>query len=266
VELGPGDDAAVLRAEGAAVVSVDTVVEGTHFTRETHTAEDVGHHALATALSDLAAMGAPAGEAFVAVTLPTGFPDADALALVAGLRALAEDTGTQLAGGDVTSGPALAVTVTVLGWLPTGSAAVTRSGARPGDLVGVTGVLGAGAAGRRVMPRLTEGRALAEAGVTAMIDVSDGVATDARHLAEESGVAIEIELERLPLAEGVRDAQAAATRGDDYELLFTAPREARADVQSAARVAWIGVAGAGSGLVLSDGEGRPIELTGYEHS
>src|SRR5690348_15338341 len=144
------------------------------------------------------------------------------------MRALARRTGTVIAGGDVVSGPALYVSVAVTGWAHEPGELVYRSGAHPGDLVGVTGELGGAGAGlralrgaggddaaaqrhRRPEPRLEEGRALAAAGVSAMIDVSDGVATDARHIAESSGVQIEIELAKLPLAAGVPDAAFAAT-------------------------------------------------------
>lgn len=288
VEIGPGDDAAVVRADGAVVTSIDTVVEGTHFRLESHSPSDVGHLALATALSDLAAMGAPAGEAYVALTMPSGFGEAEAVGLIAGLRELAGRTGTDLAGGDVTTGPTLTVTVTVTGWLASADEAVTRAGARAGDLVGVTGALGAAAAAllgdadevllerlRRPLPRLAEGRALAAAGVTAMIDVSDGIAGDARHIAVESGVELEIELARLPLAEGVEEAARAAGRdplelaasgGDDYELLFTAPAAVRAAVEAAAPVTWLGQVGVGRGARLIGPGGEERQLSGYEHS
>ncbi|MBA2505858.1 MAG: thiamine-monophosphate kinase [Thermoleophilaceae bacterium] len=267
VVVGPGDDAAVVRTGPAQAVSIDTVVEGTHFRLDTHSHADVGHLALATALSDLAAMGAPAGEAYVALVLPPRIENSEALALVASMRALADRTGTAIAGGDVTSGPVLIVTVTVNGTLADPGDAVTRAGANPGDLVGVTGTLGAAA--RRPEPRLEEGAALARAGVSAMIDVSDGVATDALHLAEESGVLVRIELARLPLHPGVEDPELAATGGDDYELLFTIAADRRPAAEEAAGavgVTWLGEVAAGAGAELLGPAGEPVELRGFEHS
>lgn len=293
----PGDDAAVVRARPLAVTSIDTVVEGVHFGLTTHSPEDIGHTALATALSDLAAMGADTGEAYVSLVLPAGYEPAAALELVAGMERLAERTGTTIAGGDVVSGHALSVTVAVTGWADTEDELVGRDGARAGDLVGVTGELGASGAGLlflkgaaaaleadvesallsrhlRPEPRLAEGRALARAGVSAMIDLSDGLAADARHLAEASGVRLELPLADIPIATGVdevaaasgRDpAELAASAGDDYELLFTAPPVHRAAVEEAADVTWLGVAGDGAGAVFLDALGQPADLVGFEH-
>jgi thiamine-monophosphate kinase len=264
VEIGSGDDAAVVHGDGRAVVSVDAVVEGVHFDLGSHSYADVGHKALAAALSDLAAMGVPAGEAYVALGVPQHCAEADMEALIEGMAELAERTGTAVVGGDVTRAPALFAAVTVVGWAADGEPVVGRGGALPGDRVGVSGALGGAAdlgseRARRPEPRLALGRALAQAGINAMIDVSDGVATDARHLAERSGVMIEIELERLPLADGVTDPVVAATAGEDYELLFTAPPD-----MELPDVTWIGEVREGAGLVLTLG-GEPVELSGYEH-
>ncbi len=281
-----GDDAAVVHARPLAVTSIDTVVEGVHFSLATHSAADVGWKALATALSDIAAMGAEPGEAYVSLILPAGFDDA--VELIGGMEELAERCGTTVAGGDVVGGPVLAVTVAVTGWADSEHELAGRDGASPGELVGVTGELGGSEAGRRLLdeavlreeplhenplslrhlrpePRLTEGRALAAAGVGAMIDLSDGLATDAGHLAEASGVELRLRLDDLPRAEGV-DSLAAATGGDDYELLFTIAPERRAAAEAAAPVTWLGDVRAGQGLVLLDSGGRPVEgLRGYEH-
>jgi len=297
-----GDDAAVVRAQGVTVTSIDAVVEGVHFELGTHSPGDVGHKALAAALSDIAAMGAEAGEGYVALGLPPSFGEDATLDLVGAIEALAERCRVTIAGGDVTSAIELFAAVTVVGRAEREDDLAYRDGAGAGDVVGVTGSLGGSGAGLLLLqglevelepdvqealiqrhlrpePLLAAGRALAAAGVTSMIDVSDGIATDARHLAEESGVAIEIRLAELPLAAGVdavataagRDPlELAATGGDDYELLFTAPAEAHERIEEAAAtagvpVAWLGEVAAGRGLRLLGADGAAVELSGYEH-
>jgi thiamine-monophosphate kinase len=276
-----GDDAAVVKARPLAVTSIDTVVEGVHFSLSTHSPADVGWKALATALSDLAAMGAAAGEAFISLVVPAGFEGGEEL--VREMEALAGATGTTIAGGDVVRGPALAVTVAVTGWSDDENELVGRDGARRGDQLGVTGELGGSEAGRsllergereppeivarhlRPQPRLGEGRRLARAGATAMIDLSDGLATDAAHLARASGVELTVNIDSLPRPSGV-DARSAAEGGDDYELLFTIASARRAKAEAAAPVTWVGEVGPGSGLVLVDEAGHRVEgLSGYEH-
>lgn len=297
-----GDDAAVVRADGVAAVSIDALAEGVHFKLSSHSPADVGHKALAAALSDLAAMGAKPGEAYVGLALPPGFGPERAMELMAGMEELAKRTATTIAGGDVTQAGALVVTVTVTGWAEDPDRLAYRDGARPGDRAGVTGELGASGAGLlllegssadlghsrrqsligrhlRPTPRLLAGRALAEAGVSAMIDLSDGAATDARHLAERSQAALCLELADLPLASGVAEVARAAGRepvefgavaGDDYELLLTTPPERQRAVEEAARasgteVSWVGGVKTGTGVELRDADGRNLELHGYEH-
>ncbi|MGO9247015.1 MAG: thiamine-phosphate kinase [Solirubrobacteraceae bacterium] len=281
VVRGIGDDAAVVRSGGAVcVTSVDAMVEGVHFRLDDGSSSpfDVGWRALAGALSDLAAMGARPGEAYVALGVSSAVGEARALELMRGVLELATATHTVLAGGDVVSAPVLTVWVTVVGWTDSEHELAGRDGAQVGDLIGVTGRLG----GRptRPVPRLFEGIALARAGAHAMIDLSDGLATDAHHIGERSGVLLQIDLAELPLDRGVPDWEQAATAGEDYELCVCVPPELRARAQDAVGevsdvgLTWIGsVVAAGAadgpnlpGVSLRDERGEPVQLRGYEHS
>lgn len=321
-----GDDAAVVRGRGYAVTSVDTMVDGVHFRVGQLAPAEIGHRALAGALSDIAAMGAEPGEAYLALGLPPESELEDARALIAGAALLASEQGVTIAGGDVTRAPALTVTFTVVGWTDDPGQLVGRDGARTGDLVGVTGELGGSGAGlallegratlpslgrglkdlrafelfgpqgvgdkdtaalhdryARPLPRLAAGHALAQAGASSMIDISDGLATDAGHVALASAVTLELTLAALPLAPALADvtaqlgrdaAEFAATAGEDYELCLTIAPSAAAGAQAALAalaepvpITWIGAVvaadrTAGPSVRFTDASGL---LTGYEH-
>jgi thiamine-monophosphate kinase len=273
VVRGVGDDAAVLRAGGKlCVTSVDAMVEGVHFRLDDGSTSpfDVGWRALAGALSDLAAMGSKPGEAYIALGVSRQVGEAQALELMRGALELATATGTVLAGGDVVKSPVLTACVTVVGWADDERELIGRDGALPGDLVGVTGRLG-GRPGRPV-PRLAEGRALARAGAHAMIDLSDGLATDARHIGERSGVCLQVELERLPLDAGVPSGEQGASAGEDYELCVCVAPADRTHVErvlreaDGAQLTWVGAVTDGPpGASFLDEHGAQQRLEGFEH-
>ncbi len=304
VHLGSGDDAAVTVPGGATATSVDAIVDGVHFRRETAGLEQIGHKALATALSDLAAMGAEPGEAYIYLGVPAELGEEECLRLLDGCAALARATGTTVAGGDLTRAPALTLAVTVVGHAGTPEDLVARAGAAPGDVLVLTGELGGAAAGlllaerpelatvlppttaaalrRRQLepqPRLRAGRALAAAGASAMIDLSDGLGADAGHLAAASGVGLRIEAAALPLAKGLAEVALASGRdtlelasggGEDYELLAALP-PARLEAASSAlgqaaeaALTPVGEVVAGAGVEIRLPGGGRLEPSGYD--
>jgi thiamine-monophosphate kinase len=251
VVVGIGDDAAVL--DDGTVVSTDILVEGVHFDLARLSPRDVGHRAATANLSDLAAMGARPVALLAAFALPPGFEEAAEIA--AGMR----EHGVPVAGGDLSRAPQLIVSVTALG---RAERPVRRSGGRPGDLLVVTGQLGGQAAcgyAGRVVPRTAEGCALA-AVATAMIDLSDGIATDAGRLARASGTGAVVELDRLPRAPGASVEQAAAG-GEDYELLAALPPGVEAPVP----VTVVGRLTEAPAVLLLDAAGTPQALRGWDH-
>jgi thiamine-monophosphate kinase len=249
-ELGPGDDAAVVRVpDGRVVVSTDVLVEGRHFRRDWSTAHDIGRRAVAANLADIAAMGATTTALVVGLAVPADVDVAWVTELADGIAAEASAVGAGVVGGDVVRGDQVVVSVTALGDLG-GRTAVRRSGAHPGDVVALAGRLGWAAAGLAVLsrgfrsprkvvdahrvpePPYAAGPIAAAAGATAMIDVSDGLLADAAHIARASGVCIDIDPERLTVDPPVRDAAAAynidphvwlLSGGDDHALLATFP-------------------------------------------
>lgn len=281
-QLGIGDDAAIVRIPVSArlCLSVDTVVEGVHFPAGT-APQHVAKRALGSALSDLAAMGAKASHFTLALTMPKS--DSRWLKSFAkALHDMAVAFGVSLVGGDTTRGP-LTVTVQVHGWLPPDKA-LTRASAREGELLVVSGTLGDAGAGLRCLqqalrdpnaevdylagrfycpsPRLLLGRQLLDCG-SACIDVSDGLLSDAQHLAKASGVGLEIDASLIPLSPALQRLfpkqalELALTAGDDYELLFTLSESKFKALQSLSPVP-VSVIGKVSGA------GQQVSVKGYD--
>lgn len=285
--LGPGDDAAVLAAaDGRVVVTTDVLVEGVHFRLDWSTPHQVGRKAVAANLADVAAMGAVPTALVVGLAVPGRTPVSTVDGLVAGMWAEAGQAGAGIVGGDVVSSAELVVSVTALGDLR-GRAPVTRSGARPGDVLGLCGRLGWSAAGLAVLrrgfrsplavvgahrvpePPYVAGPQAAAAGATAMIDVSDGLLADAGHLAEASGVGIDIDSAAVPVAGrlvemasalGADARHWALTGGEDHALLACFP----AGVALPTGWAKLGVVLQGRGVTV---DGYPYEVlpAGWEH-
>jgi thiamine-monophosphate kinase len=298
VIVGIGDDAAVLALppETELIAAVDTIVAGRHFPEGTD-ARSIGHRALAVNLSDLAAMGATPAWATLALTVPS--VDADWLErFSAGLLDLADANGVALVGGDTTRGP-LTVSVQILGHVPRGTA-LRRSGARAGDLLAVTGTLGDAGAGLSFVngplaakarpavqeliqrfdypaPRVQFG--LAARGIaTAAMDLSDGLVGDLPKLAQASGLAAHVAVERLPISEALRAAVPATqarnwalAAGDDYELLVAVPAPHYTKLKAAAdqlnlRLTAIGEFREGLGVNWSlNGRVFAPDVRGWDH-
>ncbi|HET9276349.1 MAG TPA: thiamine-phosphate kinase, partial [Gemmatimonadales bacterium] len=275
-------------------LSTDTSVESVHFRRAWASLEEIGWRAAAGALSDLAAVAAEPIGLLAALVLPPGLGEEDSVALMRGVANAGASVGAVVLGGDLSAGGELVITITVVGRC---ERPVRRSGARPGDGLWVTGRLGgpraalegwiaggAPAAAARAAflhpePRVGAARWLASHGATAMIDLSDGLAGDAGHLAAASGVRLEIDLARIPLhpdlaavtaAAGAPAAELAARGGEDYELLVAMPPDfgdavaALATEEVGVGLTRIGAVVPGSGVRLSL-DGRDVALTSYDH-
>ncbi|MER7166221.1 thiamine-phosphate kinase [Micromonospora sp. NPDC000207] len=275
--LGPGDDAAVVRAPDSRVVaSTDVLVDGRHFRRDWGSGVDTGHRAAAANLADIVAMGATPTALLVALCLPPDVEPGWAEELADGLTAEAAKVGASVVGGDMSASPTLTVAVTALGDLG-GRAPVVRSGARPGDVLALAGRTGYAAAGYTVMSRgfrtpkvLVEayrrpevpypaGPLAARLGATAMIDVSDGLLADLGHVAKASGVRIDVRSDAFEVPRQMRDAAQALgmdpyawllTGGDDHALAATFPPGV------ALPETWrpIGRVTAGSGVTVDDAD------------
>ncbi|MGK5522258.1 thiamine-phosphate kinase [Micromonospora sp. URMC 107] len=286
VLLGPGDDAAVVAAPDARVVaSTDVLVEGRHFRRDWSGARDVGHRAAAANLADIAAMGAQPTALLVALCMPPELEPGWAEELADGLAAEAAKVGASVVGGDMSASPTLTIAVTALGDLG-GRPPVTRSGARPGDVLALAGRTGYAAAGLTVLsrgfrtPRLLveayrrpevpypAGPHAARLGATAMIDVSDGLLADLGHVAKASGVAVDVRRDAFEVPRQMRDAAQALgvdpyswllAGGDDHALAATFPSAVALPPD------WrpIGRVTAGSGVTV---DGQPHDgPAGWDH-
>lgn len=302
VSLGIGDDAAVIRAPvGGQVWTTDMLLEGVHFQSGWQTPYDLGRKSMQVNLSDLAAMGADPGYAFLSLAIAPGHEADHIIDLCRGIRDAAGEHGVTIAGGNTAaSRSGLIVSITLGGAL--GDRVVKRSGAAVGDDIFVTGTLGDAAAGLLLFKsgatdahpslrqafiapeaRVGAGKAVSDNGGTAMTDISDGLATDLRHICHASAVGARIELAALPISPELRQAcegygwspmDLALSGGEDYELLFTAPPGKRelliaavADASGLTATVIGAVTAAASGIVSIDEQGHELLIAnkGYEH-
>jgi thiamine-monophosphate kinase len=293
--VGLGSDCALVPGgRGVLAFSTDTSVEGVHFRREWLSPEEIGWRAAAAALSDLAAAAAPAVGLLAAVTVPADASADDLVAVMRGVGLAAAASGGAVLGGDLSRGSEWSLTISVVG---RAERALTRVGAEPGDRLWVTGALGASRAAlehwrrgdtppdaaRRAFahpePRISVGVKLAGLGAHAMLDLSDGLGGDARHLAAASGVALDIELERVPVApvalaeaqrSGIEAARFAAEGGEDYELLVALPATfGEPDAPELTHACGVPLtlvgdvrAGTGVGFIF---HGKEVEVGGFDH-
>ncbi len=290
VILGPGDDTAIVAApDGRVVITTDLMVEGRHFRRDWSTPIDVGRKAAAASLADVAAMGAVPTALVVGLAAPGDLPVTWAVACTAGLTQEAALVGAVIVGGDVVSAEVITLAVTAIGDLQ-GRDPVLRSGAKVGDQVAIAGRLGWAAAGLAVLtrgfrspkvlvdahrfpePPYAGGPAAAKGKATSMIDVSDGLVADARHLAIASDVVIEIDTSAWVIAEPLQAAASAynvdprewmLTGGDDHALLATFPAKAKLPKPFYA-IGVVTAPGTGGAGVSVDGVWRS-EPGGHEH-
>jgi len=301
VVVGPGDDCAVLDfglPDKFLLFKTDAVVEGVHFTRDT-APEKVGHKALARCLSDIAAMAGTPAVALVTLALPHRFDVKFIEAIYDGLNALAQKHGVAVVGGETTTNPErILISIALLGSVPRGQA-VLRAGARAGDAIFVTGELGGSLAGRHLdfEPRLAEARWLAEHfSVHAMIDLSDGLAGDLRHILKAGRVGAELLKDAIPVSRAAKERArrragqsadhppidiggykpaiaAALTDGEDFELLFTVAGADAVKLIDAwkrqfpkLRLSCIGKITAGAGITIRGKAGaQPLTSDGYVH-
>jgi thiamine-monophosphate kinase len=289
VVIGPGDDCAVLDfglPDRLVLFKTDAIVEGIHFTRAV-APEKVGHKALARCLSDIAAMAGTPSAALVTIALPQTFEPQLIEAIYAGMNTLARRHEVAIVGGETTTNPErMLISVALVGWVARGKA-ILRSGAEVGDAVFVTGELGGSLAFRHLEfePRLAEARWLAQNfPIHAMLDISDGLAGDLRHMLKASKVGAELLASAIPISRQSRRAAkgqpsakppllAALTDGEDFELLFTVASSTAVPLLDAWKLQFpmvplscIGRIIAGDGVNIRDKQGvRPLNVHGYTH-
>jgi thiamine-monophosphate kinase len=289
VVTGPGDDCAVLDfglPDKLLLFKTDAIVEGIHFKPDAPP-EKIGHKALARCLSDIAAMAGAPTVALVTIALPKTFDAAFIEAIYSGMSVLARKCDVAISGGETTTNPErILISVAVLGTVPRGRS-VLRSGAEAGDAIFVTGELGGSLAARHLEfePRLAEARWLAEHfSIHAMIDLSDGLAGDLRHILKASRAGAELLTTSIPISRAAKLASraessaktpllAALTNGEDFELLFTVASKDAVRLLDAWKAQFpklpltcIGKITAGEGITLRDKSGaRPLTASGYEH-
>lgn len=251
LKLGIGDDAAVWQTNGETqLISTDCLVQDVHFTTDTISWRELGKKSLAVNMSDIAAMGGSSDLALISLAIPKGTEQRDVLKFYEGALEICKEYNTYIAGGDMSSSPLIMVSVTIIGSMKEGIQPLTRKGAKPGDKLALTGYTGLSAAGLRVLsekrrinpeyastfkkaflspePKILAGRALAKYGASSAIDISDGLLADATHIAEDSGVEIDIYTESIPLHPCLKQMfsdealDLALSGGEDYEILFTA--------------------------------------------
>ncbi len=300
VVVGAGDDCAVLdpgAPDRLLLFKTDALVQGIHFTDDTPP-EKIGHKALARCLSDIAAMAGTPTAALVTMGLPRKFDVAFVEKIYTGMDALAARHGVAIVGGETTTNPErVLISVALIGFAHRGKV-LLRSGARAGDAIFVTGELGGSLAGRHLEfePRLAEARWLADHfAIHAMIDLSDGLAGDLRHVLKSGGVGAELLKDAIPISRAAKERAlgraretavspptriggytplaAALTDGEDFELLFTVASKDAVPLLDAWKAAWpqlklscIGKIVAGHTLTLRDQDGvRPLTAEGYVH-
>ncbi len=300
--IGIGDDAAVWKENHRAQVgTTDMLVQGVHFTLETISWQDLGWKSLAVNISDVAAMGGLPTYAMISLGLPADTLVEDIADLYRGMARICRQFNTTIVGGNLTETPVVIISPTVIGTVER-DRILTRSAARPGDKIAVTGCLGASSAGLKIMrekitldpetsalleeahrrptPRVAQGQLLAQQGVRAAIDISDGLIADLGHICEASRVQARVYADDVPIHPAVERAfggdalKLAVVGGEDYELLFTAPDEVIGDLRKSWKAAFppftvIGEIGEGihGKVLLLNGDGKEIELHkgGWEH-